>query len=379
MPSSSATSSSSSSTSSLNDQLDQLTFGLNAYSPPSQPLTNASNSNEIAGFKSSSSASSSSSSSSSASTCSSKSSSASLNQFHRHNMQQFHVDTNCSLCAKKLTKPKLLSCLHTFCKTCLNAYIIRESGDSMPPNFVCCPKCKQETELPGNGGIDALQDDCVMQNQLDMIDIERMILDCTSCKTEEKAVARCADCAQFLCPNCVSAHQYMRCFENHKVVKFEEIKQIYKQNLIKLSENCVDNETTSSINIQIDCGVPIHKPLFCKSHSNESLKFFCNTCQVAICSDCVATYHPSQSHTYERITDSESFKHVEDLDLMMRKAKDNISYCQAEFQTLDQYLGELQEQLDLGRGLINETYQSYKVLLEKKRVGFIWIKISAVT
>ena len=32
--------------------------------------------------------------------------------------------------------------------------------------------------------------------------------------------------------------------------------------------------------VQIDRGVPIHKPLFCKVHKKESLKFFCNTCQV---------------------------------------------------------------------------------------------------
>lgn len=105
---------------------------------------------------------------------------------------------------------------------------------------------------------------------LDMTAIQDAIQDCTSCDTSEKAEARCADCAQFLCSGCVKAHQTMRCFQGHQVVKFEEIKKSYEKNLS-------ENQSKS-----FDYGVPIHKPLFCKVHTKESLKFFCNTCQVKI-------------------------------------------------------------------------------------------------
>lgn len=59
--------------------------------------------------------------------------------------------------------------------------------------------------------------DYVIANSLDMKGIQGCNMTCTSCKAKEKAVARCSDCANFLCPNCVTAHQFMRCFENHKV------------------------------------------------------------------------------------------------------------------------------------------------------------------
>lgn len=150
-----------------------------------------------------------------------------------------------------------------------------------------------------------------MQNILDMIAIEEMILDCTSCKTGDKAVARCADCASLLCPNCVTAHHFMRLFENHKVVKFEEIirsfKQMNESNQIKVKErhasyctssssstcsnssneflndatptNNTSSATSTSHEITLN-GLPIHKPLFCRSHTKENFKFFCNTCQV---------------------------------------------------------------------------------------------------
>jgi len=54
-------------------------------------------------------------------------------------------------------------------------------------------------------------------NDIDMKGIADMNITCTSCKAKEKAHSRCSDCANFLCPNCVTAHKFMRCFESHKV------------------------------------------------------------------------------------------------------------------------------------------------------------------
>jgi hypothetical protein len=42
---------------------------------------------------------------------------------------------------------------------------------------------------------------------------------CTGCKSENSpAVARCYDCSNYLCSNCVMAHQFMHCFEGHRVI-----------------------------------------------------------------------------------------------------------------------------------------------------------------
>lgn len=59
--------------------------------------------------------------------------------------------------------------------------------------------------------------DVVTMNAIDAADIRALRMQCTSCKADERAVARCSDCASFLCSNCVTAHKYMRLFENHKV------------------------------------------------------------------------------------------------------------------------------------------------------------------
>jgi hypothetical protein len=49
--------------------------------------------------------------------------------------------------------------------------------------------------------------------------------------------------------------QFMRCFENHHVVAFEELRNSHE-------------------------AIPIHKPIFCDVHLTENMKFFCLSCQV---------------------------------------------------------------------------------------------------
>ena len=53
---------------------------------------------------------------------------------------------------------------------------------------------------------------------------DKTLVNCTGCKSRDtSAVARCFDCANFLCPNCVTAHKFMHCFEGHRVKSLEEI------------------------------------------------------------------------------------------------------------------------------------------------------------
>ena len=129
-------------------------------------------------------------------------------------------DQVCKICEERFKNPKVLSCLHVYCQACLEKLVAESSEEQTPPFVVIeCPECKQETAVPMKG-VGELLTDHVLCNQLDMSAIADMQIVCTSCKAKEKAVARCSDCANFLCPNCVTAHQYMRCFENHKVHNF---------------------------------------------------------------------------------------------------------------------------------------------------------------
>jgi len=120
----------------------------------------------------------------------------------------------CAHCNEKYKQPRVLPCLHVFCTSCITE--LATDALNVLGRSVTCPLCQQCITLPV-GGVEALPLDHVLVELLDMLAIHDMQIVCTSCKAREKALARCSDCANFLCPNCVTAHRYMRCFENHKV------------------------------------------------------------------------------------------------------------------------------------------------------------------
>ena len=126
----------------------------------------------------------------------------------------------CRICENVLKLPKVLNCLHVFCQECLQNTldsICQRTGAI--PDSIECSVCSQETNVPPKG-LAELPTDHILSDMLETNLAEDSLIVCTSCKAKKKAIARCSDCANFLCPNCVSAHQYMRCFENHKVSVF---------------------------------------------------------------------------------------------------------------------------------------------------------------
>ena len=200
-------------------------------------------------------------------------------------------ELHCQICDEKFKQPRILSCLHVFCTECLvkqlegddcledgclggledeeglengvleseevkkdddkaveeevdtitkTALAVEKETDGLglqglalkaeklishqEPQSIMCPVCSQETPI-NEQGVESLQVDLVLSNMMEQNGLEETF--CTSCKAQDHAVARCNDCANFLCDACVKAHQYMRCFENHKV-RFELIRPIFK-------------------------------------------------------------------------------------------------------------------------------------------------------
>ena len=85
------------------------------------------------------------------------------------------------------------------------------------------------------------------------------------------------------------------------------------------------------------------------------------------CTECVVSVHQQPMHACDRICDIEN-KAYEELESAIVKLKEKIDMCHNESQALDQFIGSLQEQADASKSLIEETYNSYKAILEKKRV-----------
>ena len=118
------------------------------------------------------------------------------------------VNTKCSLCHDTLRSPRVLHCFHSFCQTCLEKQY--PAADK-----IVCPICRAETYLDYNG-VSGLLPDFAVNNVLDVNNSESAVpkeVYCTGCKGKQSiAVAKCFNCVNYLCPNCVQAHQLMHCF-----------------------------------------------------------------------------------------------------------------------------------------------------------------------
>lgn len=234
----------------------------------------------------------------------------------------------------------MLSCLHVFCESCIDSIIAEEKNEMVSAvSTIDCPECKQVTVVSGTAA--SLHADYVYTNILDLSVIEPGSLQCTSCKSAEVAISRCNDCANFLCACCDNAHKYMRCFENHCVVVLDELR--------------VSDEKFA-----------IHKPLFCKIHPSENLKYYCFKCQIPVCNDCVTGDHKGSEHHYELIGEAEK-RMRNDIEDLMTNAKCKISYCDDASFTLGNALTELQQQHDTAHNQIAETYKRLKKCLDDCR------------
>ena len=75
---------------------------------------------------------------------------------------------NCKLCLKPFLRPKTLNCLHTFCEECLVKYKDAELEGSRYISYsmrskLSCPTCTKKTDLPP-GGVKRLQDSFLLSS-----------------------------------------------------------------------------------------------------------------------------------------------------------------------------------------------------------------------
>ncbi|XP_065346922.1 brain tumor protein [Cloeon dipterum] len=159
---------------------------------------------------------------------------------------------------------------------------------------------------------------------------------CTGCKSRDsQAVGRCLDCANLLCGNCVMAHQFMHCFEGHRVVSLEGKDEPRKDKVVN-----------------------------CPRHKSEQLKLYCRSCSMPVCSECSALEHPG--HETEHISDAAA-KHVEYVTQLVQEAKGKASDLRNVLKTVEYDTQRLQLQHHKAQNEINETFQFYTSMLEERK------------
>jgi len=226
---------------------------------------------------------------------------------------------------------------------------------------------------------------------------------CTGCKsTEAGAVARCYDCDQFLCPNCVMAHQFMLCFEGHRLLNLANDSKLETVGsgggggggggnggggggggggstitaTTELSKNVcngsssggggsgnslVINNTGNSNN-----SGNTEKMHFCMRHKQEIIKYFCRSCNVPICKECTLTEHAAPLHDCAHVSEVGT-QQMEALSRIIQECRAKAADARATVKATDHTTAVLQVQYHKAQNEINDTFQFYRSMLDERK------------
>lgn len=179
----------------------------------------------------------------------------------------------CSLCRQTFRKPKVLSCLHTFCYECLNEHISKDL-ESLKHNQFSCPSCDTTMQLPAvvtdGHYADNLKDDQFMATFVELKKAIEEGKSCDICVRQEQTVAAvkwCSDCNDALCQACSQVHLHVKVTSGHMMTSLEEMR---KQPLEVIMRK------KSKVN--------------CDKHG-ENITLFCVDCKDPLCVQCMAVSH----------------------------------------------------------------------------------------
>ena len=169
----------------------------------------------------------------------------------------------CSICHSEYNDPRLLVCNHSFCLTCLQQWAQQRTNQH---RRIVCPTCKAVTPISENNPVEKLPVDFKVNAICDAFSdvivspqfnrsISGNIIHCDICLYAEASVC-CTDCRKQLCQECQEKHKRHRLFKDHNIESFED-------------KSC----------------------LKCDIHESETIKYFCKTCNKAVCTLCALGDH----------------------------------------------------------------------------------------
>ncbi|XP_035687625.1 E3 ubiquitin-protein ligase TRIM56-like [Branchiostoma floridae] len=185
----------------------------------------------------------------------------------------------CQICLQPFHAPKILPCLHTFCKECLAEYT---KAHSVEDDQIECPTCRCKSPLP-SGNVDGLKNNFFVESLKDTVNLHKTLhsegqgIVCSDpyCDSKGPAASRCLNCDELLCDECVAAHLRIKVTRDHTVLGLDELRG--------------EGQALSVRNGQQHT---------CSEHTDEVVKFFCETCQVPMCRHCALLKHREHSFTH---------------------------------------------------------------------------------
>jgi tripartite motif-containing protein 2/3 len=184
-----------------------------------------------------------------------------------------------------------------------------------------------------------LLDDCIRVRALERRALRHGSVFCTACTSGDRAVGHCSSCTSYLCAQCCQAHQYMKCFEQHRVRLLTDL----------LNNDELFDETTNS------------GPK-CSQHNRCEIRFFCTTCSIPLCGECLPN-HPQNEHDV----------HPSQLEQIRGDLNDKLERLgemrEVALTRIDNQLTHLQRDYDLAKTQIDLAHLAYQQTLSKVYVS----------
>ena len=197
----------------------------------------------------------------------------------------------CTYCNDLFVDPRLLPCLHSFCRKCLVDLVKKVNTTSV----IVCPICRETTAVPAKG-IDAITPNLHLEHESKIAKYESLIRQqvpplCDECSRNSKneVISFCCTCESFLCRECHSQHIMSRKLTlHHKTILLND---------------------TTNLQAKLKDGI-VFPAINCMNHPNDEIKFYCSSCKILVCIQCALTKHCGH--------------HMEDLNAFVNREKVGI-------------------------------------------------------
>ena len=140
-------------------------------------------------------------------------------------LKEMEKEITCAICQEHYTEPKVLPCLHYYCRQCILRLALRVESNKP----FSCPECREETTLP-EGGVDELKTAFFVNRLKPMFSMlerthSKVEVKCEACtESGGKAEAFCRQCARFVCNECIKLHRRMKPLDTHEIASLDDLK-----------------------------------------------------------------------------------------------------------------------------------------------------------
>ncbi|XP_035698801.1 tripartite motif-containing protein 2-like [Branchiostoma floridae] len=245
----------------------------------------------------------------------------------------------CPVCMLHFRDPRVLPCLHTFCKECLQEWAAKQQP-------LECPTCRTRVSLPDQG-VDRLRTNFYVNNLLDFAAVKEGVgpgVPCQVCEgTKKGARSWCVQCAVLLCESCTNTHRRFPTLKGHQIVTQE--------------------------NLEASEGVPgtFQRKAFCPKHEDQVLTFYCEPCQTLVCVACTVVDHrPGDKHNPVEIG-SVAERKKRDLRKLMNNVEPREKDVQATLKQLERELSEFPTSADAAIEQATAYFDQLMALLQDRK------------